>query len=80
MSLANKLPCIFVSVLVTTNTGKTRERFKHKQTNKQTKNDDDWTGKVEISQEKIPGNRRSTQGYFLTYSMLYRQNFLRSEF
>ena len=29
------------------------------------------SGKVEISEEEIPGSRRSMPGYFLTYSRLY---------
>ena len=30
----------------------------------------EWTGRVEISQEKIPGSKRSMYGYILTYSRL----------
>ena len=36
-------------VLATANTGKTRERFGE--------NAGEWTGKVEISEEEIPGSR-----------------------
>ena len=38
------------------------------------KNVDEWTGRVEISKEEIPGSRRSMQGYALTYSRLQREN------
>ena len=37
------------------NTGKTLERF--------WKNAGEWTGRVEISQEEIPGSKRSMHGY-----------------
>ena len=30
----------------------------------------EWTGRVEISKEEIPGSKRSTYGYVLTYSRL----------
>ena len=30
----------------------------------------EWTGRVEISKEEIPGSERSMYGYILTYSML----------
>ena len=30
----------------------------------------DWTGKVEISKEEIPGSKRSMYGYILTYLRL----------
>ena len=53
-------------VLATANTGKIRERFE--------KNAGEWTGGVEISKEEIPGSKRSTCGYILTYSRLYREN------
>ena len=33
------------------------------------KNADEWTGKVEISKEEIPGSKCSMYGYILTYSM-----------
>ena len=42
------------------NTGKTRERF--------WKNADEWTGRVEISKEGIPGSKRSMHGNIQTYS------------
>ena len=45
-------------VLAAANTGKTRERF--------WKNAGEWTGRVEINQEEIPGSKRSTDGYILT--------------
>ena len=35
------------------------------------KNADEWTGKVEISKEEIPGGKRSMYGYnILNYSRL----------
>ena len=34
------------------------------------KNAGEWTGRVEISKEEIPGSKRSTYGYVLTYSRL----------
>ena len=34
------------------------------------KNADEWTGRVEISKEEIPGSKRSMYGYILTYSRL----------
>ena len=30
----------------------------------------DWTGRVEISKEEIPGSKHSMYGYILTYSRL----------
>ena len=38
------------------------------------KNAGEWTGRVEISQEEIPGSKRSMYGYILTYSSLKREN------
>ena len=38
------------------------------------KNVGEWTGGVEISKEEIPGSKRSTYGYILTYSRLLREN------
>ena len=38
------------------------------------KNAGEWTGRVEISKEEIPGSKRSMYGYILTYSRLYREN------
>ena len=38
------------------------------------KNAGEWTGRVEISKEEIPGSKCSMYGYILTYSMLYREN------
>ena len=51
-----------VPVLATVNTGKTWERFG--------KNADEWTGRVEISKEEMPGSKLSMFGYLLTYSRL----------
>ena len=34
----------------------------------------EWTGRVEISKEEIPGSKRSMYGYILTYSRLEREN------
>ena len=30
----------------------------------------EWTGRVEVSEEEIPGSKRSLYGYTLTYSRL----------
>ena len=38
------------------------------------KNAGEWTGRVEISKEELPGSKRSMYGYILTYSRLERQN------
>ena len=34
----------------------------------------EWTGRVELSKEEIPGSERSMYGYILTYSRLLREN------
>ena len=49
-------------VLATANTGKIGRVFG--------KNSGEWTGRVEISKEEIPGSRRSIHGYKLAYSRL----------
>ena len=49
-------------VLATANTGENRRGFG--------KNAGEWTGRVEISKEEIPGSKRSMYGYILTYSRL----------
>ena len=49
-------------VLATANTREIRGGFG--------KNAGEWTGRVEISKEQIPGSKRSTYGYILTYSRL----------
>ena len=49
-------------VLATANTGQIRRGFG--------KNAGEWTGRVEISKEEIPGSKRSMYGYTLTYSRL----------
>ena len=38
------------------------------------KNAGEWTGRVEISKDEIPGSKRSMYGYILTYSRLSREN------
>ena len=38
------------------------------------KNAGEWTGRVEISKEELPGSKRSVYGYILTYSRLEREN------
>ena len=53
-------------MLATANAGKNWERF--------WKNAGEWTGRVEISKEEIPGSKCSMNGYILTYSKLYREN------
>ena len=49
-------------VLATTNTGKIGRGFG--------KNAGEWTGRVEINEEEIPGSKRSMYGYMHTYSSL----------
>ena len=49
-------------VLATANTGEIRRGFG--------KNADEWTGRVDISKDKIPGSKRSMYGYILTFSRL----------
>ena len=41
------------------------------------KNAGEWTGRVEISKEELPGSKRSMYGYILTYSRLERENFFK---
>ena len=50
-------------VLATVNTGKIGRGFGDK-------NAREWTGRVEIRKEEIPGTKRSMHGYILTYSRL----------
>ena len=38
------------------------------------KNAGEWTGRVQITKEEIPGGKRSIHGYILTYSRLEREN------
>ena len=47
-------------VLATANTGEIGRAFG--------KNAGEWTGRVEISKEEIPGSKLSMYGYILTYS------------
>ena len=35
----------------------------------------EWTGRVEISKEEVPGSKRSMYGYILTYSRLKGRTF-----
>ena len=49
-------------VLATANTGENKRGFG--------KNAGEWTGRVEISKEEIPGSKRSMYGYILTNSRL----------
>ena len=49
-------------VLAAANTGEIRRGFG--------KNAGEWTGRIEISKEEIPGSKRSMCGYILTYSRL----------
>ena len=37
-------------------------------------NGGEWTERVEINKEEIPGSKRSTYGYILNYSRLEREN------
>ena len=53
-------------VLATANTGKIGRGFE--------KNAGEWTGRVEIGKEEIPGSKRSMNGHILTYSRLSREN------
>ena len=45
-------------MLATANTGKIGRGFR--------KNAGEWTGRVEISKEEIPGSKRSMYGYIMT--------------
>ena len=47
-------------MLAAVNTGKTREEFGGK-------NAGEWTVRVEISKEEIPGSKRSMRGCILTH-------------
>ena len=38
------------------------------------KNAGEWTGKVEMNKEEIPGSKRSMHGNILTYTRLQREN------
>ena len=38
------------------------------------KNAGEWTGRLEIGKEELPGSKRSMYGYILTYSRLEREN------
>ena len=49
-------------MLATANTGKIGRGFG--------KNAGEWTERVEISEEEIPGSKHSMYGYILTYSRL----------
>ena len=49
-------------VLATSNTGEIGRGLE--------KNAGEWTGRVEMSKEEIPGSKRITYGYILTYSRL----------
>ena len=49
-------------VLATANTGKIGRGFR--------KNAGEWTERVEINEEEIPGSKRSMYGYILTYCRL----------
>ena len=51
-----------IHVLATANTGKIERGF--------VKNAGEWTGRVEIGKEEIPGSKLSMYGYILTYSGL----------
>ena len=53
-------------MLATANTGEIRRGLG--------KNAGEWTGRIEISKEEIPGSERSMYGYILTYSRLEREN------
>ena len=50
-------------VLATANTGEIGRGFAKK-------NAGEWTRRIEISKEEIPGSKRSMYGYILTYSRL----------
>ena len=44
------------------------------------KNAGEWTRRVEISKEEIPGSKRCIYGYILTYSRLLKGEHLSSVF
>ena len=56
------LPRNHVLLLATDNTGEIGRGFE--------KNAGEWTRRVEVSKEEIPGNKCSMFGYILTYSRL----------
>ena len=49
-------------MLATVNAGKNRKSFEI--------NEGEWTGRVEINEQEIPGSKRSMHDYILTYSGL----------
>ena len=53
-----------------TGTGGSHSQRKGKNGRGLGKNAGEWTGRVEISKEEIPGSKRSMYGYALTYSGL----------
>ena len=53
-------------MLATANAGKIGRGFGQ--------NAGEWTGRLEISKEEIPGSKRSMYGYILTYFRLKRVN------
>ena len=58
-------------VLATANT----EGEKKKNSAKVLENADEWTGRVDISKEEIPGSKRSIHGHMQTYSRIESENF-----
>ena len=63
-----------------TGTGVSHSQHRKKSGEVLEKNAGEWTGRVEISKEEIPGSKRSMYGYILTYSRLYRENVARQMF
>ena len=53
-----------------TGTGVSHSQYRKKSGEVLEKKAGEWTGRVEISKEEIPGSKRSMYGYMLTYSRL----------
>ena len=65
---SNRVTCFILRAY--TGTGVSHSQHRKKLGEVLEKNAGDWTGRVEISNEEIPGSKRSMYGYVLTYSRL----------
>ena len=57
-----------------TGTGVSHSQHRQKSVEVFEKNASEWTGRVEIIKEEIPGSKRGMYGYILTHSRLEREN------
>ena len=57
-----------------TGTGVSHSQLRKKMGEVLEKNAGEWTGRVEMSKEEIPGSKRSMYGYILTYSRFKKEN------